>query len=101
MGKTANIQSKLVISLRLYRALIAVYPPEFRQAYGDPLLQVFNDCCRRALLDADMAGLLSLWWRTMLDTVKSAIEEHTQRGVYMMESKFIKLSGWGLIMGGL
>jgi hypothetical protein len=101
MEKIPNISGRLVVSIRLYRMLLAVYPLEFRQAYGGPMLQVFSDCCRRAVLEAGTAGLLPLWWRTLLDTIKTAIEEHSQRGVYMLRSKFIKLSGWALILGSI
>jgi hypothetical protein len=37
----------------------------------------------------------------MLDTLQTAIEEHVQRGVDMTKEKFIKLSGWALMLGGL
>lgn len=37
----------------------------------------------------------------MLDTVKTALEEHTQRGTVMSRSTFIKLTGWALMLGSL
>lgn len=101
MEETANEPRSLILSARLYQALLAVYPSEFRQAYGSPMLQVFRDCCRRALGEAGSAGLLALWARTMLDTLQTALEEHVQRGVDMSKEKFIKLSGWALMLGGL
>jgi hypothetical protein len=101
MEKTANEPRSLILSTHLYRVLLAIYPFEFRQAYGSPMLQVFRDCCRRALGDAGPAGLLALWARTLLDTVQTALEEHVQRGVDMSKEKFIKLSGWALMLGGL
>lgn len=91
----------LIFSIRLYKALLLVYPSEFRLAYGGPMLQVFRDCSLRALRENGHAGLLSLWSRTMLDTVNTAIEEHTQRGVEMSIQKFIRLSGWALMLGSL
>lgn len=101
MAKNANITSNLHLSIRMYRALIIIYPSEFRQDYGGPMVQVFGDCCRRAFREAGMTGLLLLWWRTLIDTVKTAIEEHSQRGVYMAKQTFIKLSGWALILSGI
>lgn len=65
------------------------------------MVQVFGDCYRRAAREAGMSGLLLLWWRIFFDTVKTAIEEHSQRGVYMAKQTFIKLSGWALILGGI
>jgi hypothetical protein len=101
MDNTSNAPRSLILSTRLYQALLAVYPSEFRQAYGGPMLQVFRDCTQRALRESGAAGLLSLWGRTMLDTLQTAIEEHSQRGVDMSKSKFVKLSGWALMVGGL
>jgi len=101
MAKKGNITNSLNLSIRLYEALINIYPTEFRQDYGVLMVQVFGDCCRRAFREAGMSGLLLLWWRTLLDTVKTAIEEHSQRGVYMAKQTFIKLSGWALILSGI
>jgi hypothetical protein len=101
MEETANEPRSLILSARIYHALLVVYPSEFRQAYGSPMLQVFRDCCRRVLHESGAPGLLSLWARTMLDTLQTAIEEHVQRGVDMTKEKFIKLSGWALMLGGL
>jgi hypothetical protein len=101
MENTPNAPRSLVLSTRLYQALLSVFPSGFRQDYGGPMLQVFRDCTQRALRESGAAGLLSLWGRTMLDTLQTAIEEHSQRGVDMSKSKFVKLSGWALMVGGL
>lgn len=101
MERTTNNQQWLILSTRFYRALLAVYPSAFRLEYGGPMLQLFGDSCRRALREAGTSGLLDLWRRTMLDTVQTAVEEHIQRGVDMSKEKFIKLSGWALMLGGL
>jgi hypothetical protein len=101
METNTNNLRWLALSTRLYQALLAIYPSEFRQAYGNPMQQLFRDCCRQALRESGAAGLLSLWMRTMLDTVQTALEEHTQRGIEMSKDKFIKLSGWAMIIGGL
>jgi hypothetical protein len=101
METTPNTSESLRISMRLYQTLLAVYPTEFRQAYGGPMIQVFGDCRRRAFVEAGTAGLLILWWRTLLDTIQTAIEEHSQRGTYMSKSKFVKISGWAMILSGI
>jgi hypothetical protein len=99
MEKTPNAPRSLTLSTRLYQALLTIYPSEFRRDYGAPMLQVFRGCAQRALSESGAAGLLSLWIRTMLDTVQTALEEHTQRGVDMSKEKFYKLSGWAMIVG--
>lgn len=99
MERTPNAPRSLILSTRLYRALLAVYPSEFRRTYGGPMLQVFRDSSRRALRESGHAGLLSLWGRTALDTLQTAIEEHSRRGVDMSKEKFFKLSGWAMIAG--
>lgn len=101
MDNSSNAPRSLILSTRLYRALLTVYPSEFRRAYGGLMLQVFRDCSLRALKESGATGLLTLWSRTMLDTVKTALEEHTQRGVDMSREKFIKLSGWGMILAAV
>jgi hypothetical protein len=91
----------VAFSIRLYQALLRIYPPAFRREYGWLMAQVFGDCCRRAFQHAGFTGLLPLWARTTLDTLATAIEEHTQRGTDMSKEKFIKLSGWAFVLGGL
>jgi hypothetical protein len=101
MGNTPNAPRSLILSTYLYQALLSLYPPDFRRAYGSPMLQVFRDCARRALRESGASGLIYLCGRMMLDTVQTALEEHAQRGVEMTKEKFIKLSGWALMLGGV
>jgi hypothetical protein len=101
MEKTPTVLRALSFSTRLYQMLLLVYPPEFRRAYGGPMLQVFRDCCRRMLRESGLAGLLVLWGRTILDTVQTAIEEYSHRSVEMNRVKFVRLSGWALVMAAV
>src|SRR5690606_24449132 len=89
----------LIFSTRLYRAMLLIYPSDFRRAYEIPMLQTFRDCCLQALRENGNSGLFILWVRTILHILQSSIEEHSQRGVDMSKIKFIKLSGWALIFG--
>ena len=89
------------LSVRLYKTLLRVYPLAFRQEYGSPMVQVFEDHARTLSKRYGMKGLLAWWGRTMLDTVQAAIEEHTQRGVEMSKGKYQRLSGWAMLLGGV
>lgn len=62
------------------------------------MLQVFRDCCRRTYRTGGLPGMLWLWGLTFFDYLQSLIEEHLQRGVHMNKEKFIRLSGWALIL---
>ena len=101
MEMSPDATRSLMLSTRLYQALLLVYPSEFRKDYGGPMLQVFRDRGIRALREGGNTGLLSLWVRTMLDTVQTALEEHAQRGVDMSKEKLIRSSGWALMLGPL
>jgi hypothetical protein len=65
MEKALKEPRSLIFFTWLYQALLAVYPSEFRNAYGGPMLQLFRDSSRRALQEAGAGGLLVLWIRTM------------------------------------
>ena len=87
------------LSASFYNLLLATYPTRFRQEYRLHMLQVFRDCCRKANQTDGLPGMLWLWTHTFFDYLQSVIEEHSQRGVHMNKEKFIRLSGWALIVG--
>ena len=60
-------------SLRLYGALLRVYPREFRDRYRDGLLQTFGDLCRDAARTQETA-FFRLWAQTLLDLTGSALQ---------------------------
>ena len=74
-----------VISERVYRALLTLYPAEHRRDYEEPMVQLFRDRMRR-----DGGGLrtLAVWVRMVFDLVCSAFEEHRDRP--MLESAAVK-----------
>lgn len=63
------------VSERVYRALLIVYPREFRREYGAQMRQVFGDLCREEMRRKQKIGLVRLWMRTILDLGKSAIAQ--------------------------
>ncbi len=60
------------VSERVYRALLAAYPREFRREYGPQMRQVFRDLCREELRKNRKRGLVWLWIRTVLDLATTA-----------------------------
>jgi hypothetical protein len=94
--------SRLIsLSASVYRALLAAYPAQFKSEYGSHMAQVFRDCCRQAYQEGGTPSLLALWMRTTLDYLKTIIEEYARGGTNMTREKFIKLSGWALLVGSI
>jgi len=60
-------------SVRVYRALLLAYPPEFRAAYGRELCLVFADRCRER---RSWPGLLTVWLSAAAGLALAAPEEH-------------------------
>jgi len=65
------------------------------------MLQVFRDCCLRVFRQSGKSGMLKLWALTLFDLLRSSIEEHLQKETFMTRSKFIRLSGWSLMLGAV
>ena len=91
----------VVISTWVYALLLVFYPTPFRRKYGPHMAQVFRDCCLKAYHKSGSHGLLSLWALTLFDWFKTVLEEQTQRGTEMTREKYIRLSGWGMILSGI
>lgn len=47
--------------------LVACYPYDFREGYGEPMVALFDDLCRCAWRRAGLGGLARLWVRTLRD----------------------------------
>jgi hypothetical protein len=101
MLENANESQSVIVSVRLYRWLLSAYPKGFWQEYGPLMAQVFRDCCRRAYHHGGALALLALWVRTALDYIKTIVEEYVRGGTNMTREKFIKLSGWALLLGSI
>lgn len=57
---TGNTARPVVVTLRLYRALARPFPHEFRNVYGDNLLQTAEDAAEPVLRHDGLAGLIRL-----------------------------------------
>ena len=64
-----------MISEKLYRALLLVYPSEHRREYGEPMVQLSRDRMRR-----DGGGVKTpiVWVQMIFDLVCSASREHKE-----------------------
>jgi len=91
----------IAFSVKIYQVLLIAYPAKFRQTYGSHMLQVFRDCCLRAFRQNGTNGMLRLWAITLFDLLRSLIEEYLQKETFMTRSKFIRLSGWSLMLGAV
>jgi hypothetical protein len=101
MRENGRDPQSVTLSVRVYRRMISTYPHNFRSEYSQPMLQVFRDSCRQAHLEEGSAGLLAVWMRTGLDYLKTMIDEYAKGGTNMTREKFIKLSGWALMLAGI
>lgn len=61
------------MALRLYRALLRLFPASFRHEYGDEMSAVFARDLREA---SGLVALLALWTRTTIDIVLNAAGVH-------------------------
>ena len=89
-------------SVRVYRVLLVAYPTKFQQEYGSHMVQVFRDCCLRALRQSGSKGMLKLWALTLFDLLRSSIEEHLQKETQMkkeMKPEDIRMAGSALMIG--
>ena len=89
------------LSASVYRVLLAFYPARFKRDYGPHMAQVFRDSCLITYRQSGPRGMLSLWTLTVFDWFKTVIEEQMNRGTEMTRSKFIRLSGWAMVLAAV
>ena len=96
-------QPQLILSFshKLYRRLLKAYPTRHRQRFSNEMTQVFGDLCRDIYMERGLIVLLGLWLRTLIDILKTALEERLKEATNMTKEKFIQLSGWALMLGGI
>jgi hypothetical protein len=72
--------SKSVIqrSQHLYDFILNFYPKNYRQEFGEEMKFVFSESLRDAYAQNGEQGILSIWGRTLIDSLKSAITEHLE-----------------------
>ncbi len=89
------------LSTSTYQLLLTFYPNRFRREYGAHMAQVFRDCCLNTYRQSGSPGMLALWALTLFDWFKTVIEEQLNRETEMTNSKFIRLSGWAMIVAAV
>src|SRR5436305_146518 len=63
-------------SQRFFRALLRLFPAEFRGDFGDDMAATFNDQARDALAQGDRMAALRLWRDTIAGILTTAPREH-------------------------
>jgi hypothetical protein len=61
------------VAERAYRALLMLYPPDFRDELGDAMVEFFRDRLRDARARHGAAGAAWLWLRVLGDTLRNAL----------------------------
>lgn len=64
---------------RIYRRLLALYPPEFRARYADEMVQLFGDQLRDARTGDVPGGSARTWLRALRDLTVTAASERARR----------------------
>ena len=79
---------------RLYATLLYLYPEKLRAAYGQQMRLTFREACRAAYRQNGLVGLLALWLPTLMDLLKSALEERARQGeIIMLKERLMALAG--------
>ena len=76
MKRDDALSGVAVWSSRFYRALLLVFPAQFRRAYGDEMARDFRDLCRDAQRTSGARGVLALWPGALRDLLLAASAEH-------------------------
>lgn len=90
----------LKLSNQIYKLLLYVYPVRFRREFGREMTQVFRIDTRRTLDEYGLATFISLWLTILIDLQKTALNEHLREIVQKPNSKFIRLAGIAMTIGG-
>jgi hypothetical protein len=86
-------------SERIYGALLAAYPKEFRRAHGREMAQVFRCMCREEVVSGGTGRLARLWVRTLWELLATALAERTKKALgksmpVVSSSKLVRGADW-------
>lgn len=91
----------IVLSERVYRALLVLYPVDYRREYGPLMVQLFRDVSLDKYHRRGMAGVVLWWCKTLLDLILSVIEQRRRDRSTMSKATFVQFTGIMLIVGGI
>lgn len=75
------------LSTRVYRRLVSFYPAQFRDVFGEPMIALFDDLCRRAWRRSGPAGMAQLWVQTSRDLLRTLVIEYWSEWRHTMRWK--------------
>jgi hypothetical protein len=84
----------------LVRILAAAFPREFRQRFGDDMLQCILDA-RDALGDGSAAARAKFWLRIAIDLVRAGIVEHVRARRARPRSRALRLLGFASLAAAI
>jgi len=87
------------LSLRVYRALLRLYPADFRRRFGEETVQLFSDQLRDASARGPLGGIAITWLRTLGDLAITAVSEHVRRDRTVAQSLAVPPSPWSRALG--
>lgn len=97
-----SMANSLLVSVRIYRALLIAYPKKFRDHYQTHMVQVFRDSFQEAHHRNGTTGVIDLWLHTLADLLVTAlIERLMERSQYMFSPKVMVWGSIASVFGGL
>jgi hypothetical protein len=78
------------LEMRVYQALLKLYPREFRQEYSEEMTRVFQESLQTE------GSSFGFWTRTFWDAISSALRENQMKKFFFREN-LIAIAGLGLL----
>lgn len=90
----------IALAGRVYEALLALYPADYRRDYGRLMAQLFRDVSRERYRRAGWPGIMVWWLKTLLDLSLTVIEQRRKVKFSMVKTRLIQMSPVLLVIGG-
>jgi len=88
-------------SVQVYRALLWLYPVEYRKEYGWLTVQVFRDKAYDTYSRCGFAGIVIYWIKALLDLSISAVRERNERELMLSDEALIGFHPYLLLASGI